>query len=91
MTPHTLSMRRLEVALGFRLLDVNGFEFPDVLGVFGDRPVARELADAGGVHDRHFCPAGFVEEGLGDQVLCIAVSLEVREAEEGIVVYEVVA
>ena len=77
--------------MGFRLLDVNGLEFPDVLGVFGDRPVAGELADAGGVHDRHFCPAGFVEEGLGDQVLCIAVSLEVREAEEGIVVYEVVA
>lgn len=83
-------MRRLEVALGFRLLDVNGLEFPDVLGVFGDRPVAGELADASGVHDRHFCPAGLVKEGLGDQVLCIAVGLEVCQAEEGIVIDEVV-
>ena len=84
-------MRRLEVALGFRLLDANGLEFPDVLGVFGDRPVAGKLADAGGVHDCHFCPSGFVEEGLADQVLSVAVGLEVREAEEGIVVDEVVA
>ena len=64
---------------------------PDVFGVFEDGAVAGEFADAGGIEHGHFAPARLVFEGLGHLVLRLAIRFEVGEAEEGVVVEEVVA
>ena len=69
----------------------NSGKFPDIAGVFRDRAIAGEFADACGIEDCHFGPARLVEESGGDELLGVAVRFEIREAEERIVVDQIVA
>ena len=64
---------------------------PDLAGILGDGAVAGEFPHAGRVEDRHLGPPGLVTEGRVDTLLGIAVGTEIRQAEEGIMVDEIVA
>ena len=63
-------------------LDAHGFDLPDVLAIFADGPIRRELAHARGVQDRHARPLRGILVRGGHPALAVDVGLEIGQQHE---------
>src|SRR5215470_16341133 len=71
--------------------DPHRSHIPDLIRVFAHRPVGRKLAGAGGVEDRHACPALLIFPSRFDPFLACDILGEVGEHEERIRVQQVLS